>query len=591
MKDLPIPFNYYQMVLDSDHFHFGLWPDGMSEDSLEQAQERMFEVLFGYFPKPPATVLDIGCGLGKSAFFLACQGYQVTAISPSEELIEYALKHYTHQNIAFHPIGFLESEQVFGLQEYDVLFFQESLQYLHPLYKVFCQARRFLKPKGMVIIGDEIRYDRQLQEHTAVHLWQDIQNAVLSNGFRLKIDQRVGQNVNKTCVCIIQRFENQLENLMTESDKGKTQEILGGISYYLQGWRQQRKWYENGQFDYVLLVAKKDQIFCQEFEQGDEHDILALFEQIFGQKRSLEHWYWKFRDNPFGNLKIAKAISDNGGLAAHFSGYPVPFYSKTTSEDEFFAYQVGDTMTNPAFRTHGLGSSSVLARVATFFFNCFCLNQVPFVYGFNTGNIRKFGERYLNYRYIRPIPYHILDTNRLRSSSFLSQLTHIISGYSVEKMEIFGKEIDALFYRVANDYDLLVKRTSDYLGWRYLQCPDGKYDIYAVKRFGKLIGWSVFTLRDKTLLWGDALFDKKYLNSVEIFLKILVKSWYPEVQSIEGWFSPEPRWWTQTLEGIGFESHQEPNNLAPAFVFFDPRFSKDVLDSHMYYTMGDSDLF
>ena len=106
---LPEPFNFYRLILDSDHLHFGFWPENSPNLTLEEAQERMFERLFIHFPDPPATVLDVGCGLGFSAYKLSQKGYYVTAIAPSKELIDYASENYGKSNIDFHAAGFLDN--------------------------------------------------------------------------------------------------------------------------------------------------------------------------------------------------------------------------------------------------------------------------------------------------------------------------------------------------------------------------------------------------------------------------------------------------------------------------------------------------
>jgi hypothetical protein len=444
-----------------------------------------------------------------------------------------------------------------------------------------------------VIIGDEILYDPGLKDFTAVHLVHDVETAMLQNGFRLKRKERLGRYVCQTCQHIIERFEENQEVLRASlaPEEGQNQDNQTSIDHYLQGWKNQKTWYGTGQFDYCLLVARKDAIFCREYEPSDEHEILQLFEQVFGQKRTLDHWLWKFRDNPFGSMKIVKAVAADGSLAAHFSGYPVPVAAHGISQDVFLTYQVGDTMTNPAFRGHGLGQTSVLARTVSFFYNRFCQNQVPFVYGFNTGNIRKFGERYLKYQYSTPIPYHVLEVKRLQARSFMSRLRQHLGGYTIEQVRSLDQEFDTFFDQVAEQYGLLIKRTSEYLNWRYFQCPDGIHHFYAVRRFGNLVGWSVFTTKETTLIWGDALFEKRHAHSVRMLLQGVIRTWYPEAQTIAGWFSPVPRWWTEILEWIGFESLEEPHNLAPAFVFFDPQWSTDVFESRWYYTMGDSDLF
>jgi 2-polyprenyl-3-methyl-5-hydroxy-6-metoxy-1,4-benzoquinol methylase len=194
---LPEPFNLYRLILDSDHLHFGFWPENFPNLTLEEAQERMFERLFVHFPDPPATVLDVGCGLGLSAYNLSQKGYHVTAISPSEVLINYAQKNYGKGNIDFHVAGFLDNnDSDLMSKKYDVILFQESLQYLNPLDSIFKKARSLLKPKGSVIIGDEICQDKSIKKETAVHLLKDVVTGLFENGFRITVNEQIGKNVH-----------------------------------------------------------------------------------------------------------------------------------------------------------------------------------------------------------------------------------------------------------------------------------------------------------------------------------------------------------------------------------------------------------
>ena len=43
----------------------------------------------------------------------------------------------------------------------------------------------------------------------------------------------------------------------------------------------------------------------ERFRPGDEKDVMALFATVFGYPRSVEHWNWQFRDNPYGGPFIA----------------------------------------------------------------------------------------------------------------------------------------------------------------------------------------------------------------------------------------------------------------------------------------------
>ncbi len=588
VRRLPVPFNFYRLVVEGDHLHFGYWPEDQPQLSLEEAQKRMFERLMEHFPAPPAAVLDVGCGLGLSAGLLAEKGYRVTAIAPSEELIAYAAAKYAAGGADFQVAGFLDPGQPrFASSQYDVLLFQESLQYLRPLAQVFQRARDLLKPKGTIILADEILLDQGILAETAVHALADVISGLLENGFRITVEEEMGGRVRRTCDNVVQRFSGQFDRLVAEVGQAGAGDLLG---HFLEGWRNQKAWYESGRMGYQLLKAKKDTVFMRGYRVGDEHGILSMFNEVFKQNRTLDHWYWKFRDNPFGNRLISEAVTEDGTLAAHYCGYPVPFHSKWKEPGEFVALHIGDTMTHPRFRTLGLGTTSVLKRVTSHFYSRLCRSGFPFNYGFNTGNIRKFGQRFLQYEPISEIRYLVRDLKPPRSTT-PGLFRKLISGLRVERVLQVTEEYDRFFAEVAGDYGLLVKRSARYLKWRYLDCPDRVHELYALRRRRELLGWGVFLPRGEVLLWGDALFRKQHAKTVEILLSVVASRFHADKSRIETWCSPVPAWWLETLTNSGFEKTREPNRLAPAFKIFDRSFSSEFFERRFYYTMGDSDLF
>ncbi|MBW1791472.1 MAG: GNAT family N-acetyltransferase [Deltaproteobacteria bacterium] len=588
IAQLPEPFNFYRSVLESDHLHFGVWPEDRPDLTLEEAQEVMFNSLLDYFPDPPASVLDVGCGLGLSGCYLEEKGYHVTAIAPSRELIDYASRKYGGRDIDFQVADFLDNGgSAFTRKKYGIILFQESLQYLNPLDMVFNKVRSLLEPGGAVIIGDEICYDKSIRKETAAHLLKDITTALCENGFRITADKAIGNSVIKTCDNVISRFTDHFDQIVSSVE---VEDVANRLKFFLNGWKKQKEWYLTNRMGYHIMAAAKDDIFMRSYNRGDEDNILQLFNQIFQKDRTNEHWCWKFKDNPFGNLKIAEAVTKEGDLTGQYCGYPVPFYSSVGEFKEFSSFQIGDTMTSLKARRSGFGKTGVLSRVTTYFYNKFCIDNVPFIYGFNTGKIRKLGERYLQYEYTSTVPYHVIDLRqkKIRAQSVVKRL---LSGFAVEQVSEMTDEYDIFFERVCDDYGMLVKKTSLYLKWRYLDCPDTVHKMFAVRRFGKLVGWSVFSAIDGLLLWGDALFEKKYPAAVGFMLNYLVRHLFKGITRIEGWFAPVPVWWTQILQDMGFEAVDEPNALAPTFKIFDSQFSTDFFESNFYYTMGDSDLF
>jgi SAM-dependent methyltransferase len=582
---LPEPFSFYKFVLRGDHLHFGLWPEGNPQMPMEQAQEEMFGRLLSYFPPPPARVLDVGCGLGYSAHLISEKGYEVTALAPSSELIAYARGKYGKDGLLFFELGFFDDHPIFADGLYDVLFFQESVQYLSPLSLVMERARRLLKEKGILIMGDEVCYSREIKHLTAVHMAADFTITLSENGFKITEREKVGTQVSPTCGFIVGAFTRNFDALAVAGGKDVSEQVR----HYLDGWKSQQKWYADGRMGYEIIVAKKDLYFIRPYADGDEEKILPMFNELFYTNRSIEHWDWKFRDNPYGSHKISEVFSEDGLLAAHYAGYPVPFFDATGTPSTFISFQIGDTMTRPGVRNIGLGKSGLLARAANYFYAKFC-EELPFIYGFNTGHIKKLGMRYLGYTYISPVPYWVKDLSKSlpKPPPFFRRL---FSGFTVEEVTSVHGEWDDLFSRISPSYGLLVRRDAAYLKWRYLDCPDKVHRIFAFRKRGKLIGWSVFVRRENTLIWGDALFDSLYNGSLEQLLGVVVARYFPGVETIEGWFSSHPAWWSAILEKMGFVIVPEPNDLTPGFVIFGDKTLKERLENHLYYSWGDSDLF
>lgn len=602
MKDDSLTFqlasysHYYRLISGSDHLHLGLWSDGTAEFSIQKALQNMFEMLTSFLPEPPAKILDVGCGPGFSAHLLASKGFIITAIDSSLAHIEYAKKLYGNGGANFRRLDYFDDEDpVFGEGAYDAVFFQESLQYLQPLNEVMRKARYLLKDRGVVIIGDEVCYDKTIRPKTAVHMSRDIYAALSENGFRIFENDKVGKNVIPTCEVVIDRLSDRFEDVLSVLDDPDAE---SNLRFFLEGWKKQKSWHESGRLGYEIFVGKKDPFFIRSYMEGDEHEILALFNEVFKTDRSLDHWYWKFRDNPYGSHKICVGISGEGEIVSQYAGYPVPFCSTIeddTTPEYFLTVHIGDTFTLPKVRRIGLGKTGLIARTTSHYVAKFLEGFVPFGFGFNTATVKKLGERYLGYRFGDPV---VLWRKDLSTGPFKRPrlFARIFSGFKVEEVLSVDDEWDDFFGRVCPAYEFLVKRDATYLKWRYLDCPDKNYRIFAVRKKGALVGWSVFTLENRNLIWGDALFDSRCLESVSYLLGHILEAYFADAETIEAWFSRNPEWWITHLQSIGFGASPEPDGLTLCYRTFwndmmDEQSVTEKLNSHFYYTWGDSDLF
>ena len=322
------------------------------------------------------------------------------------------------------------------------------------------------------------------------------------------------------------------------------------------------------------------------FRAGDEEQILDLFARAFPHAaRGIEHFRWEYQRNPFGNERITLTYDEAGGLVAQYAGYPVPMIDDGRA---LIAHQIGDIMTDRSVRQIGRGPTSILSRTAQHFYDAFCRGQVAFNYGFTTAAHRELSVRFLGSDAVEPVAYRIRDLVRHPFAS-ISRLDRWRNGWQLELVTGVGVEFDRFFDGVAPAYRFLVQRDARYLRWRYLECPDVPYFIVAIRKWRRLAGWSVFGVRGSRLVWGDALFDPRYPEAVEVLLRHVVPS-YP-VDRIDGWFSRHPGWFNEILSAMQFESRPDPQDLSLMCVpFAMPDASQRIAD-RLYYTYGDSDLF
>jgi hypothetical protein len=497
--------------------------------------------LLPHLPSPPASIWVIGRDGDFKTDDLAALGYEVTLRSSGKysgdtDDLEKDCAPQNRIDESFDP-----DEKSLSKGPYDIAVLTDPSNAQPFLHRRLNAVRSLLKPGGTLLFYAEIPDNPVYQRE--IGITKEVLTALYENGFRIKAAPK---------------------NTRREKEP-----------------------------NFSLAVARRDKVFLRTYREADEQNILPMFQKVFNTHRTMAHWKWKFRDNPFDHHKIALAVTEDGAIAAHFCGYAVPFYSCVGGPMEILSLQGADTMTHPQFRQMGLGSTSVLSRVATYFFNKFCVDNMPFMYGYNTGNIKKFGERFLGYRYMSPIPFHVLHIDGYKRSKLgvLERLARYLSPITVEPVTHMAPDFDHLFNRVCEDYGLLVKKDAAYLKWRYLDCPDRKHRLFAVKVRGRLVGWSVFSLREEVLIWGDALFEKKSAGSVAAMIDDLLKNHFPNTKRIEGWFSKRPNWWSKTLASAGFEVTEDPNELAAGIIFFDDSFTLSFVDRNLYYTMGDSDLF
>lgn len=159
------PADEIYRTLWQDNVHLGTWEPG---DSLQQAMARTNEIMASRAGLARgASVLDVGCGYGATARFLAAaHGCGVVGINISEKELDLARRRADEEGLAdqvtfrygdFHSVPFPDAS-------FDVVWSQEA--FLHGVAKqtILEECHRVLRPSGRLVISDLVTRPHMREE-------------------------------------------------------------------------------------------------------------------------------------------------------------------------------------------------------------------------------------------------------------------------------------------------------------------------------------------------------------------------------------------------------------------------------------------
>lgn len=155
---LEVGLMVFKFFLKTEYLHYGYFSNGLEPDilNLKKAQEDYAEMLFSQIPEGTKTILDVGCGSGKTAQQLAERGYSVDCVSPGSLLTEYAKNLVCDKTQLFNCK--FEDIKTHNNKKYDLVLFSESFQYI-PMDKSIPHAMELLNPGGHIMVCDFFKND------------------------------------------------------------------------------------------------------------------------------------------------------------------------------------------------------------------------------------------------------------------------------------------------------------------------------------------------------------------------------------------------------------------------------------------------
>lgn len=235
-RDFYYPLNVFMHILTQDEgglaaLHYGFFDD--DDEPLRDAQERATSMLLQRLPRPPARILDAGCGLGTTLSKLLACGYDAAGINPDEKQIAMS-------NVPIVAVRFEDLEP----SHYDTIVFQESSQYINAI-ALFVKAREMT---SHVIVFDEFANVAA----TSLHSYDAFVNAARANGFAITEDLDVSKRAVRTIDYLQPRFERHRASLV--ADLGVTNEQIDAL---IASGVENRARYASGTYTYRVMQFRR----------------------------------------------------------------------------------------------------------------------------------------------------------------------------------------------------------------------------------------------------------------------------------------------------------------------------------------------
>lgn len=325
------------------------------------------------------------------------------------------------------------------------------------------------------------------------------------------------------------------------------------------------------------------------YQPGDEVRIVGLFERVFGHKRSLAHWRWKFMDNPEG-AQICLAVTDTGEVIGQYAGLPV----RVTVDGQTLTFsQAIDSMVDADYR-RGLKKPGVFASLFERFAETYGEQDgVTILWGYTTPEALRIGQRFLGYVFLHRVMKLVRTVDGSPRLTPWRQATEAWRRIQcpIYPVSRFDARVDRLWEQCRSELRVATIRDARYLNWRYADCPDVKYLLLmaggtmgmsplgmAVLRLG-VEGQPVACLMDWLVPWKNrATADRLLRRGFE-------EAELAGMKELHTWCPPSSPWYRYLLDK-GFQPIETACMTVRQFTSTVP---PELLNAHWYYTMGDSD--
>jgi hypothetical protein len=265
------------------------------------------------------------------------------------------------------------------------------------------------------------------------------------------------------------------------------------------------------------------------FENSWIDRILSLRLKVFGEHSYTKaRWMWQYIDNPQGKANLLLAIDKetNSTLAGH---YAIMAYQVRAFNNIYSISQSVDTFTSEDFRNQG-----IFVELANITYEEAKNSNVLGVFGFPNSNsypgfVKKLGfqDPFSLQFYSRPITFGVI-FKKLKINSRFTKFVSFIplifkpkhSFIKYQTSNSIPLDWNELLQKFEKNTKIATARSSDYMNWRYIRCPDRKYTFLEFRKDNSLIGFVVLAVTNDDYPTGqivDIVFEN--IADVDYFIK------------------------------------------------------------------------
>ena len=254
------------------------------------------------------------------------------------------------------------------------------------------------------------------------------------------------------------------------------------------------------------------------FQQGDDEDIVHLLDLVFDGwpkldliSSPLEHWRWKYIDNPQKSRSVRVALSNNRiiGCAGNI------ILKIKIGDTALNCAQGVDFAVNPDFRGRG-----AITKMGELFDELITRHNVAVNYGIESNpiliarDLRRghphFPHTIANLVRIKDIEAHLnaipvqkawLMKYGFRVTKYVNKIMNIINrpisrgeGLPVHEITHFDNQIEEFWKKVSSNYRFIIERNPEYLNWRYCDPRAGGFVVRQVRENEEILGYSVLKI-------------------------------------------------------------------------------------------------